>query len=486
MALNDKHKDYVAMAPKWQRCRDVSAGQDSIHAAGEAYLPKLKDQTQEDYAAYVKRATFYNATWRTIAGLLGMLFRKSPDLEVPVGLEDHISDVTMSGVPFQIFAQQIAEECMVVGRVGVFVDYPVVDTETMTEADVLALNLRPSMNIYKAESIINWRCRRVNNKYVLSQVVLKEVHSEQVDEFTDGKPEDRYRVLDLVDVASGESVRTVYRIRLFKLDERGNPIQIGVDSIPQMNGDPLAFIPFYFIGVDDTTPDVDEPPLIDLVDINLSHYLTMADWEHGAHFTGLPTPVVSGYSPPNNDGEAPDKLYIGSTTAWVFTDPLAKAAYLEFTGQGLGTLKDLCERKELMMAILGARMLEVQKKGVESADAAGIHRSGEQATLASAAQAISMGLAQALQTFSEWAGMSGGVKFSLNREFMPTQMDAEKLTALIMGWQKGAYSYDTLFSNLKQGEVISIEATPESEQAKMKSGAPVAADPSASVPSAAS
>jgi hypothetical protein len=366
---------------------------------------------------------------------------------------------------------------MVVGRVGVFVDYPVVDTETMTEADVLALNLRPSMNIYKAESIINWRCRRVNNKYVLSQVVLKEVHSEQVDEFTDGKPEDRYRVLDLVDVKSGESVQTVYRIRLFKLDERGNQIQIGDDSIPQMNGAPLAFIPFYFIGVDDTTPDVDEPPLIDLVDINLSHYLTMADWEHGAHFTGLPTPVVSGYSPPSNHGEPPDKLYIGSTTAWVFTDPLAKAAYLEFTGQGLGTLKDLCERKELMMAILGARMLEVQKKGVESADTAGIHRSGEQATLASAAQAISMGLAQALRTFSDWAGMNGGVKFSLNREFMPTQMDAGKLTALIMGWQKGAYSYDTLFSNLKQGEVISIEATPESEQAKMKNGAQATVDP---------
>lgn len=478
MALNDPHEDYKRMAPKWQRCRDVAAGQDAIHSAGEAYLPKLKDQTKEDYEAYVARATFYNATWRTIAGLLGMLFRKEPGKEVAKDLEEIIQDVTMSGVPFQVFAQHVAEECMVVGRVGVFVDYPVVDTETMTGADVLALNLRPSMNIYKAESIVNWRCRRVNNKYVLSQVVLKEVYSEPVDEFTDGVPEDRYRVLDLDDVQSGETIKTIYRIRLFKLDEKGNAIQIGGDSIPSMKGAPLPFIPFYFIGVDDTTPEVDEPPLIDLVDMNLSHYKNMADWEHGAHFTGLPTAVVSGYSPVQDDtGRMPEKLYIGSTTAWVFTDPLARAMYLEFTGQGLGTLKDLCERKEMMMAILGARMLEAQKKGIESADAAGIHRSGEQATLASAAQSISMGLKQALQTFSDWAGSSGEVKYELNRDFFPMPMDAPTLTALILGWQSGAYSYETLFRKLKQGEVISSESTPESEQAKIAIEAPAAVPP---------
>lgn len=479
MSLKDPHADYVRMAPKWKRCRDVAAGQDNIHEAGTEYLSKLKDQTTDDYLAYVARATFYNATWRTIAGLLGMLFRRAPDIEVAVSLADHIADVTMSGVPFQVFAQHVAEECMVVGRVGVFVDYPVVDTETVTLADAERLNLRPSMNIYKAESIINWRCRRINNKYVTAQIVLKEVYSELVDEFTDGTPEDRYRVLDLVDVADGDTTMTVYRIRVFSLDEKGNEKQIGPDQIPRMNNAPLAFIPFYFIGVDDTTPDVDEPPLIDLVDMNISHYRTTADLEHGAHFTGLPTAVVSGYT-----AETGEKLYIGSQAAWVFPNPDASASYLEFTGQGLGALKELCERKELMMAILGARMLEVQKKGVESADTASIHRGGEQATLASAAQSISMGLRQALQTFSDWSGASGKVKYDLNRDFFPMPLDAQTLTALVSGWQNGAYSYETLFQQLQMGEVIGAEVSMADEQDRISLGAPVFAVPMPSDPAA--
>jgi hypothetical protein len=80
---------------------------------------------------------------------------------------------------------------------------------------------------------------------------------------------------------------------------------------------------------------IDEPPLIDLVDANLALYGINADYRHGLHFTGLPTPVVSGYQP-QKDGE---KFYIGSTSAWVFPDPQAKAVFLEFTGQGLDALK---------------------------------------------------------------------------------------------------------------------------------------------------
>ncbi|WP_457831240.1 DUF4055 domain-containing protein, partial [Staphylococcus aureus] len=91
-----------------------------------------------------------------------------------------------------------------------------------------------------------------------------------------------------------------------------------------------------FMSVDDLTPTVDLPPLVDLVDMNYAHYLVSADYEHGCHFAGLPTPVVTGYTPQNGpNGEPPEKLYIGSAAAWVFPQPDAKAYFLEFEGQGL-------------------------------------------------------------------------------------------------------------------------------------------------------
>lgn len=465
--VETKHPDYSRMLSKWQRCRDVSEGQDAVHAGGEAYLPKLKDQEPQEYAAYVKRAQFYNATWRTISGLVGMMFRKPPSIDVPQSLTEQLDDVTMTGVPLQAFANTIAEEAMTIGRVGIMVDYPAAPAG-ISQADAARLNLRPIMSMYRAESIINWRVRWIANRATLALVVLCEQHAEAVDEFED-KVEKRYRVLDLVAAADATGASAYrYRQRIFRVNEKGKQEQVGGDVYPVLGGRSLDYIPFVVVGTDDITPEIDEPPLIDLVDLNLSHYRTSADLEHGAHFTGLPTPVVSGYSPPNPT----DKLYIGSMSAWVFTDPQAKASFLEFSGEGLGALETRLEKKELQMAVIGARMLEAQKKGVEAAETAAIHRVGEESTLASIAQTISMGMTKALQWFALWAGSADKVAFELNRDFFPVPMSPAQLTAIVSAWIRGAISSETKFNMLKAGEVYGPDDSFEDEEAKIAASAP--------------
>jgi hypothetical protein len=157
---------------------------------------------------------------------------------------------------------------------------------------------------------------------------------------------------------------------------------------PTSQGRPLARIPFEFFGIRDNTPCVDKPPLLDLVEVNLSHYRTTADYEHGLHFTGLPTPVVTGFYSDAQDAQ----LRIGSGTAWLLPDPTSKAFYLEFTGQGLSELREALRAKEAMMATLGARILAPERKVSETAQAAAIHQAGENSVLASIAQSISIGL----------------------------------------------------------------------------------------------
>jgi hypothetical protein len=53
-------------------------------------------------------------------------------------------------------------------------------------------------------------------------------------------------------------------------------------------------------------------------------------------------------------------LRIGSSTAWVTETPGATAGFLEFTGQGLETFERA--RDERLLAMLGSRVLEGQKK----------------------------------------------------------------------------------------------------------------------------
>jgi hypothetical protein len=463
MTVRATHRQYDTYLPKWQRCRDAASGQDAIYAGQTNYLPKLKDQTDEDYLAYMKRATFFNATWRTISCLAGMLFRKPPKIEAPAVTSAMLATVTEDGQPIGIFAREVVEECLKVGRLGILVDYPPVDVSQITQADAMLLNLRPTMAVYRTETIINWKTQVIANQRILTMIVLTEEHEEPTDEF-ESTCEDRYRVLDLVEAKNDDgSTSLAYRVRIFKSEETTKAdVQIGDDLFPLINGTKMQFIPFYFLSADDTSIEPDDPPLIDLVDLNISHYRVTADYEHGCHFTGLPTGYICGYQ--KEEGQ---KIYLGSQSMLIFPDPTTKVDFLEFSGAGLGELQFNLSRKEQQMAVLGARMLEAQKRAAESAEAAGIHRAGENSMLADVAQAIGLGMTAALQTFSDWAGGNGVVSFELNRDFFPRVMSPEELSSLVASWQQGAISKQTLFEQLQAGQIIAEGTTFEEEEVKI-------------------
>jgi hypothetical protein len=124
----------------------------------------------------------------------------------------------------------------------------------------------------------------------------------------------------------------------------------------------MTSIPFVFHGPYDSLPKCSKLPLDDIIAVNLDHYRLDADYKHGLHFTALPTAWVSGFS---QDAQ----LRIGSSTAWVTDTVGAQAGFLEFTGQGLSTFERAMDHAERLMAILGSRLLESQKRVSESAEA---------------------------------------------------------------------------------------------------------------------
>jgi hypothetical protein len=83
MPVNSTHFDYDSSLVQWSRARDVLAGEDSVKAAGERYLPRLDSQSNEDYSAYKCRASFFNATARTAEGYSGLIFRRPPFVVIP-------------------------------------------------------------------------------------------------------------------------------------------------------------------------------------------------------------------------------------------------------------------------------------------------------------------------------------------------------------------------------------------------------------------
>lgn len=462
-----QHEEYKERIPQWDKCRDCINGQDAVHKAGANYLPALTGQSADEYKAYVTRTPYYNATGRTIDGLVGMIFRKAPQITRPAALDDFIADMTLTGCDFDEYAEEMSREVISVYRVGVLVEYPSITAKPDNLAQATAQNLRPYCTTYKAETIVNWRIARVNNVMQPIMISLKEEAIEYKDTF-ESVEIDQYRVLLLTE--------TGYIQQIYRLNDRKEWVQFGNDIVPLMNNKPLSYIPFVFFGANNNGHELDVPPLYDLVTLNLSHYRTSADLEHGAHFTGLPTAVISGYQPTTNDqGVVTEKFAIGSSSAWVFPQPDAKASYLEFTGQGLGALVNLKKEKEAAMAALGARMLAPEKSGVEAGNTVRMRHSGEGAVLSSIVNNVAAGMQRILAIMAEWSGIDGEIVVLLNKDFVDSTLTAQDILAYVQAWQAGALPKEELFHNLKNGEVIRAETTFEEYDSALETATPTLA-----------
>lgn len=456
MAVNAKHPEYSKNLTKWQLMRDALAGE----VAKEKYVPKLSDQEAEEYSAYVGRAEFYNATARTQVALAGLLFAKPPKVELPEALKTIAENVSLDDDTLEALAKNIANECLSIGRCGVLVDLPSVEKADYSKLEAERLNLRAYATLYKAENIINWKTTKINGSNVTSLVVLAETFAEPTqDEFVD-KIKTRYRVLDLHE--------GYYRQRVFSETKAGN-FEVVSEIYPSANGQKLEYLPFTFFNVNDLKTAVEKPPLLDLAKVNISHFRSEVDLEHGTHFTALPTPYVTGYQ-----GESSEKLKIGSTAVWVINDPSAKVGFLEFSGAGLSTLENRIAVKEKRMSILGARLLLDEKKTAEATETLQMRKSGENAVLTSVAATISEGIVSFLKDIAFFENIaSENLIYEINTDYNLTMIEPQLLAQIIAGIQSGDIPNEVLYDALLKGELMpkTIQSY-EDYQAKLEQAAP--------------
>lgn len=447
------HEEYEEMESRWHRARTVLAGEDAVKACGEQYLPMLPTQDTTEYNSYRRRAQFVEATGRTASGLHGLLFLKEPDTTLPDKgeFEPLESDVDMRGSSIPDYASTVAEEVIAVGRAGTLVDWS--DDEK-----------RPAFRMYKAEEILNWRMTRFAGRMVLSELALKE----RADE--DAKIE-QIRVYELT---AGAVVCEIWQL----LPKKGTSKSAGETEkewrlvetrLPSRRSEFLNFIPFVFHS---PTQRKDyccaKPPLEAVITVNLHHYLVSADYNHALHYVACPTAWVAGFPEKS-------KLSIGSSVAWVSTNVNAKAGMLQVSGDLTAHVTAL-EKDERYMAVLGARLLENQKKEAETAEALRLRQSGESSVLASIALSLTSSLSQALQIAVWWFGSEvkpsdvEDTKIEINMDFSVERMAPDELVALIGAWQKLAISRDTLLYNLKKGEILPPKRTAEDEIELIESG----------------
>jgi hypothetical protein len=449
-ANQETHPEYDLAIEEWEMIRDVIQGAKFVKERGKRYLPALFDQEEADYDRYRARAVFFNATRRTRDGLVGLIMRKTPEVEMDAHLEKLQGDIDLAGSTINDYIREVAEDMTSMGRAGTFIDW--------SEDEK-----RPYFSYYHAEDILSWEKKRQGGKMHLTRLVLRECGYEHTSE------------------AGTKSHAFVATIRTYTRDENGVVIcrtEIVRDGMRtdapegevelRRRGKALGAIPFVFHTLDGDKPEVTIAPLADMATINVSHYQSSADLENGRHICGIPTVFATGF-------DSGTKLILGTSHAWVSEQTDARAGFVEFTGQGLQALENALKEKQEQMAVLGARMLEPKSGDAESFETVQLRSNSEQATLVNISEAISATMSRALQWAALWLApattdldkIAETTSIVLNTDFVAARLDGAILTALVAAHQTGAISWPTFFYQLQQGEFYPQDWKIEEEESAL-------------------
>lgn len=434
------HPEYSYWADGWETIRDCVLGEYQIKQKSGRYLPKLAGHSEDEYAAFLGRAYYYNMTARTVNGLVGTVFRKEPKIKgIDKALEKNLKEITKTNSSAVLFAKEIVTEVLTVGRYGVLVD--------MDRGG----NRPPFLVGYAAENIVDWTVEDIDGRFVLTEVVLREIVPEKTTTMASGMAvtstayRANYRILALEE---GIYVQYVFEnqesvpMKTRELGERIVPVSFGV---------PFKFIPFMFFGPMSNGAGVEKSPILDIALMNISHYHTSAILEHGRFFTAMPVYHINISNPEESKGS----YVVGPSVVWEWEGE-KQPGIIEYHGHGLGALERALDMKEAHVSALGGRMLGTRSSAVaESDNLVKLKEKNEQSLLLNVTTTVNIGFSKVLEWWSNWQSKSSGeIEVELNQDFLFDALSAREFRAFAMMYKEGLLSIEIMYDIMRKAEIV--------------------------------
>ena len=446
--------EHQAASAAWRKYRDFCKGAEAVKAAGNDYLPYLDPtdkstrnrKRNEDYLA---RAVFYAITGNTKIGMLGLAFRKDPTFTGPDKLRYLLSDADGAGTSIYQQSQLVAENVLEVAREGIYVDY----AEETDEAIILR---------YPAESITNWRTKRVNGRDQLVLVVLRECI-----EMPAGyafKDEIQYRELALVD--------GIFICRVWTSVSSAASGSYSVHSEYQPKPKGKEFwdeIPFTFVGAQNNDPAIDDSPLAALVEINHGHYRNSADYEDSVWFCGQVQPYITGLDTSWRDHLEKKGVKIGSRSPLLLPK---EGSFGYAQAQPNMLAKEAMDSKRDYMVQLGARLIE-QNSTAKTATQANGEQTSSTSVLGICISNVSEAYSLALGWCARYLGIADeDTGYDINQDFIAKVAESGMVTAIVSAWQSGALRDTDMIRALQKLDLIDPADSPDDVIDALRNQAP--------------
>ncbi|MGL4755983.1 MAG: DUF4055 domain-containing protein [Aeromonadaceae bacterium] len=442
MPVNTEHPLYKAFLPRWRLCSDAVAGPAIMKQKANIYLASLADGVDDELAKkrnqrYQQLAQFSGFSGSTVAGFVGLAFNREPELSAPQALLDLLDNVDGSGVNLEQQAKRGLAWSLTEGRAALWVDYPL-GAGSLSAAEQAEMFIRPTVTLYKADQVINWRTTTVGGACLLSLVVIPEQYVKSDDGF-EVKTETQYRVLRLTG--------GVYTVEVYRSDSKGQfAVVPGLSGVPVDGfGRNFSEIPFAFFGPENNNVDPDAPMIEEIAHLNIGHFRNSADCEISS-FEMRPTVAVKMTATWYKD-VLKGQIHMGGGI------PLEKDGGVEIVQADPNDLAlKLKDDKKADMIALCARIIEperTQRTATEASSDEIQHTS----RLSAACDNLSAAYTKALNWMAQYMGLSEECVYMLNTNFSTNRMTAQERQQLMAEWMSGAVSdYD--YHRLMKGDGV--------------------------------
>lgn len=406
--------EYDLFLPYWLQIRTFVKGMKDV----QKYLQRVdptKPINDNRNLRYFERAKYTNFPSRTRNALSGSVFRKDPTFEIPTPLEYLIENANGCALSLNHLAKSLVRNVLEIGRHCLFVDYD--DTDKL-----------PYIVEYNAESVRDWE---MDNGYLSKVVLIK------------GKNKEKHLLI----------IDGLYVIQTLEDDTIIETIEP-----KKKDGSRFDYIPFIFCGSTNNSPDVDDMPLWDIVDVTQGHYQNSADYEDLLRLM-LPTPYMTEVTKSWFDEMYPSGTVDFGTGAMLVAPQGANVGLLQANENQVHS--EAMKHKEEQLIMLGARLITGNTGGVETAEAARIRFSSENSVLDNIAQNCSSAIELCIGWCGDYLNIQEEVVYQLNREYFDTKLSAQEITASVLLLDRGVYAMSDLRDNLRKSGVIRGDRTDE-------------------------
>jgi hypothetical protein len=389
----------------------------------ETYLPQEPREDDDAYQTRVDRSVLSPYTSRLIETAAGAILRKPIHVEGDPYWLDLIQNIDGLGSNINEYARRALVSSLTYGHSAILVDYPAA-AGAMNLAEERAMGRRPYFVHVDAPQIWGWRKEPGTNR--LLQVRIHDYDVRPLNEFGEEQVEE---------------MRVIYpgRYDLYTLGQE-------IVEFTSTGGYSLDEIPLVPIYSNRRGLLISQPPLLDIANLNITHYQRQADLIHALHIAAMPTLVLEGWD--DTTGSAT----MGVNYA-IAMQPGNKAYYVQADATSFDAQMAELESLASQMSTLGVTKLFGQKFVAESAEAKRIDQAQSNSVLSIISQELESALNQAFEFAAQYVGLEPP-EITIDRDFDYYRLIGQDVAVLTQLNQAGKISDAMLLEVLRRGEVL--------------------------------